>query len=132
MEHNHYPFATQDWSLIRHRTLALEASQVRSVEALKGELWVTIEGSCNDFFVKAGERLNLPLSSGNVVIESTSSTATVRVALAAQSPLVAHMGPSFAAALTVSILRPAANALCLFAGVLRRLAVQLDPKLARA
>jgi Protein of unknown function (DUF2917) len=132
MEHSHYPFATQDWSLIRHRTLVLQAHQVRTVEALKGELWVTVDGICNDFFVKAGESINVPCRKGSVVIESTSSTAMVRVALAAQSPLVQHMEPSFAKALTVSVLRPVAYALCGFALVLRKLAVQLDPKLARA
>jgi Protein of unknown function (DUF2917) len=132
MEHNHYPFATQDWSLIRSRTLTLQANQLRAVEALKGELWITIDGNCNDYFVKAGETINIPCRSGNVVIESTSSTAIVRVALAAQSPLVHRVGSTFAQALSVSILRPVASALCNTAGTLRKLAVQLDPKLARA
>jgi Protein of unknown function (DUF2917) len=132
MEHSHYPFATQDWSLIRHRTLVLQASQVRAIEALKGELWVTIDGNCNDYFVKPGDSVNIPCREGNVVVESTSATAIVRVALAAQSPLVQHVGPSFADALAVSVLRPLATALCGAANVLRKIATQLDPKLARA
>jgi Protein of unknown function (DUF2917) len=132
MEHSHYPFATQDWSLIRHRTLTLQANQVRAVEALKGELWVTIDGNCNDFFVKSGETVTIPCRKGNVVIESTSATSIARVALAVQSPLAERVGPSFAAALSVSFLRPAAAALCRTSAVLRKLAVQLDPKLARA
>jgi hypothetical protein len=132
MEHTYYPFATQDWSLMQHRALTLQASQVRAVEALNGDLWITIDGDCHDFFVKSGERINVPCQNGNVVIEPTSSSATIRVALAAQSPLVQRVGPSLARALTVSILRPVATALCAFAGVLRRVAVQLDPKLSRA
>jgi Protein of unknown function (DUF2917) len=132
MEHSHYPFATQDWSLMQHRALTLQASQLRAVESLDGDLWITIDGNCNDFFVKSGERINVPCRTGNVVIEPTSSSATIRVALAAQSPLAQRVGPSLATALSVSLLRPIANALCKFAGVLRKVAVQLDPKLSRA
>jgi hypothetical protein len=131
MEHSHYPFATQDWSLIRHRTLTLQAAQVRAVEAVKGELWITIDGNCNDFFVRSGESVAIPCHAGNVVVEATSSTAMVRVALAAQSPLIERIGPSFAQAFTVSVTQPIAAALCRIGGQLRKLAVQLDPKLAR-
>jgi hypothetical protein len=108
MEHSHYPFATQDWSLIRHRTLTLQAAQVRAVESVA-----------------------IPCHAGNVVVEATSSTAMVRVALAAQSPLIERIGPSFAQAFTVSVTQPIAAALCRIGGQLRKLAVQLDPKLAR-
>jgi Protein of unknown function (DUF2917) len=132
MNHSHYPFATQDWSLIRSRTLTLQALQVRAIESLKGELWITVDGICNDFFVKAGERIAVPARIGNVVIESTSSTAMVRVALAAQSPLMQYAGPSFAQALTVSVLRPVAALLSRTASLLGAIAVQLDPKLNRA
>ncbi len=132
MDHNHYPFATQDWSLTRHRTLVLQASQVRALESLKGELWVTIDGNCNDFFVGSGQSINIPCHVGNVVIEATSATSVVRVALAAQSQLVSHLGPSFAEALGVSVLRPFAALLCRAAAALGRLATKLDPKLARA
>jgi hypothetical protein len=131
MEHIHYPFATQDWSLIRHRTLTLQAAQVRAIEAVKGELWITIDGNCNDFFVAAGESINIPCDAGNVVVESTSSTAIARVALAAQSPLVERIGPSFAQAFAVTVTQPIAAALCLAGVQLRKLAVQLDPTLAR-
>jgi hypothetical protein len=131
MEHNHYPFATQDWSLTRHRVLTLEAAQVRTVEAMKGELWVTVDGNCNDFFVRAGESVSIPCNAGNVVVEATSSTAIVRVAVAAQSPMVERVGPSFANAFAVSITRPIALALCHVGTRLRTIAVQLDPKLAR-
>jgi Protein of unknown function (DUF2917) len=124
MSHNHYPFATQDWSLIRHRTLVLNAAQVRAIESLKGELWITVEGNCNDYFVKPGDSVDIPCRDGRVVIESTS-------ALAAQSPLVQHVGPSFADALAVSILRPLATGFCRASTVLRNIAAQLDPKLAR-
>ncbi len=132
MENIHYPFATQDWSLIRHRTLVLQANQVRHIESLKGDLWVTVDGQCADFFIKAGESIQVPCKQGSVVIESMSSTAQARVALAAQSPLVQHVGPSFAQPLTVSVLQPLATALCNLATTLRKVAVQLDPKLARA
>jgi hypothetical protein len=132
MEHSHYPFATQDWSLIRHRTLTLQANQVRAVEAVKGELWITIDGNCNDFFVRAGESVAIPCRKGNVVVESTSATSIVRIALTAQSPLVERVGPSFAQAFSVTVTRPIAAILCSIGTGLRKLAVQLDPKLARA
>jgi hypothetical protein len=132
MEHKHYPFATQDWSLIRHRTLALDATQVRAIEALKGELWVTVDSNAGDIFVRNGETINIGCRRGRVVIEAISSTAMVRVAVAAQSPLVARVGPTFADALAVSLLRPTATLLCRLASALRWIAVQLDPKLARA
>jgi Protein of unknown function (DUF2917) len=132
MEHSHYPFATQDWSLIRHRTLTLQANQVRAVEAVKGELWITIDGNCNDFFVRAGESVAIPCRKGNVVVESTSATSIVRIALTAQSPLVERVGPSFAQAFSVTVTRPIAAILCSIGTRLRRLAVQLDPKLSRA
>jgi hypothetical protein len=132
MEHSHYPFATQDWSLIRHRTLTLQAAQVRAVEAVKGELWITVDGNCNDFFVRAGESVQIPCRAGSVVVESTSSTAIVRVALAAQSPLVQRIGPTFAQAAAVTLIQPLAATLCSVGTGLRKLAVQLDPKLARA
>jgi hypothetical protein len=129
MEHNHYPFTTQDWSLIRHRTLVLQATQLRAIESLKGELWVTIDGNCNDYFVKAGDSVNIPCNNGNVVIESTSATAIVRVALAAQSPLMQRVGPTFGDAIAASVLRPLAALLSRTASLLRAVAVQLDPKL---
>jgi Protein of unknown function (DUF2917) len=131
MEHIHYPFATQDWSLIRHRTLTLQAAQVRAIEAVKGELWITIDGNCNDFFVRAGESVAIPCHAGSVVVEATSSTAMVRVALAAQTPLVERFGPTFAQAFTTSVTQPIAAALCGAARALQRVALNLDPKLAR-
>jgi Protein of unknown function (DUF2917) len=131
MEHIHYPFATQDWSLIRHRTLTLQASQVRSIEAVKGELWVTVDGNCNDYIVRAGESINIPCRNGSVVVESTASTSIARVALVAQSPLAERIGPTFAQAFAVSVLRPVATLLCHAGTALRKLAVHIDPKLAR-
>lgn len=128
----HYPFATQDWALIRHRTLSINASQIRAIESLKGELWITIDGRPCDFFLKPGETQTIGSRSGRVVIESLSSTAMVRVALAAQSPLVAHVRPSLAQAITVSVLRPVATFLCNLAKSIQHVAVQLDPKLARS
>lgn len=132
MEHSHYPFATQDWSLIRHRALTLQAAQVRTIESLKGELWVTIDGNSADFFVKSGETLKVPCNIGHVVIEPTSATAMLRVSLAAQSPLVTRIGPSFSQAFAVSVLQPIASLLCHAGTTLRKLAIHLDPKLARA
>ncbi|TAG83044.1 MAG: DUF2917 domain-containing protein [Betaproteobacteria bacterium] len=128
---DHYPFATQDWALVSHRTLSIDASQIRAIESLKGELWITVDGNSCDFLLKAGETHAVPARSGRVVIESLSASAMVRVALAAQSPLVAHVGPSFAQALTISVLRPIATLLCGFAKSLQQAAVHLDPKLSR-
>ncbi len=127
MKTTHYPFATQDWALIRHRTLTLQAHQVRAVEAVKGELWVTVEGNCNDFFVRAGESIAIACDAGRVVIESTSSTSIARVALAAQSPLLTQVGPTFSHALTVSVLRPLATLLTIAAKNLQAFARWLSP-----
>ncbi len=128
MEHHHYPFATQDWSLIRHRTLSLDAAQVRAIEALKGELWITVEGHCGDLFVRNGETVDIPRRSGQVVIEATSSTAMVRAALAVQSPLVACVRPSFIDAAIASISQRMAMLLRTVATALRGLALRIDPK----
>jgi Protein of unknown function (DUF2917) len=127
METSHYPFATQDWALIRHRTLTLQAHQVRAVEAVKGELWITVDGNCNDFFVRAGETIAISSRSGQVVIESTSSTSIARVALAAQSPLLTHAGPTFSEALSRSMFRPLASLSLMTARNLHAFARWLSP-----
>lgn len=124
---DHYPFATQDWSLVRHGTLTLSAHQVREIEALKGELWVTIDGNCSDFFVRSGESIAIPCRAGRVVIESTSATSIARVALAAQSPLFAQFGPTFSQALATSVLRPLAALSTLVANSLHAFARWLSP-----
>lgn len=130
METTHPLFATQDWSLIRHRTLTIEAAQARTIEAVKGELWITVAGNHGDYFVRAGESLEIPCRDGAVVIESTSSTAIVRVTLAAQSPLIASVGPTFGQALSVSLLRPLALLAMLASNHLRALARWLAPSVA--
>jgi hypothetical protein len=127
MEHSHYPFATQDWSLIRHRTLNLQAAQVRAVEAVKGELWITIDGNCNDFFVRAGESVAIPCRKGNVVVESTSATSIARVALAGQTPLSVATESSFVQALGLSTRRLLAATLTLTAEALKRLSARISP-----
>jgi hypothetical protein len=131
METTHPLFATQDWSLIRHRTLTIEAAQARTIEAVKGELWVTVAGNCGDYFVRAGESLDIPCRDGAVVIESTSSTSIVRVTLAAQSPLIANVGPTLGQALSVSLLRPLASLALLVSNHLRSLARWLAPSVAQ-
>lgn len=135
METTHPLFATQDWSLIRHRTLTIEAAQARTIEAVKGELWITVAGNHGDYFVRAGESLDIPcrdgaVVDGAVVIESTSSTSIVRVTLAAQSPLIASVGPTFGQALSVSLLRPLASLAMLASNHLRALARWLAPSVA--
>jgi hypothetical protein len=125
MDYTHYPYATQDWSLAQGRALQLEATQIRAVESLGGELWVTVSGSSQDYFVKAGESLAVPCSHGQVVIEPVGGAGVARVALVAQSPLTASVSPSFWQAFSVSALHPLADAL-------RSVADRLDPKFARA
>jgi Protein of unknown function (DUF2917) len=125
MDYTHYPYATQDWSLNKGRALQLEAAQVRAVESLNGGLWITVSGSAQDFFLNAGETLSIPCSHGQVVVEPVTAAATARVALIAQSPLVANVSPTFWQAASVSLLHPLAVAL-------RVVADWLDPKFARA
>jgi Protein of unknown function (DUF2917) len=125
MNHILFPYATQDWSLGTGRALQLEAAQIRAIESLEGELWVTVSGSSQDFFVKAGDSLVIPCSHGQVVVEPVGGAGVARVALVAQSPLSARSQPSFWDALSVSALHPVAVAL-------RSIADRLDPKFARA
>ena len=74
-----FPLATQDWTVGKSRALALQAAQVKSVEALSGALWVTVSGSAQDFFVKNGETVTIPCRHGQVVIEALSDESVVRI-----------------------------------------------------
>jgi hypothetical protein len=122
----HYPFATQDWSLAKGRTLTLQAGQVRAVESLGGNLWVTVSGNQQDLFVVEGESVRIPCSHGHIVVEPLEATTTVRVSLVAQSPLVASSSnATFWRAAAVSLLHPVAVAL-------RIIANWVDPKYSRA
>jgi hypothetical protein len=122
----HYPLATQDWSLAKGRTLTLQACQIRAIESLGGNLWVTVSGSQQDLFVGDGESVRIPCSRGQVVVEPLTATTTVRVALVTQSPLIATTnGVTFGRALAVSLLHPVAV-------VLRTVADWVDPKFSRA
>ncbi len=122
----HYPLATQDWSLAKGRVLTLQACQVRAVESLGGNLWVTVSGSQQDLFVGDGESVRIPCSHGQVVVEPLTATTTVRVALITQSPLIATTnGVTFWRAAAVSLLHPVAVAL-------RTIADWVDPKFSRA
>lgn len=127
MSHSfHYPLATQDWSLAKGRVLTLQACQVRAVESLGGNLWVTVTGSQQDLFVADGESVRIPCSHGQIVVEPLTATTTVRVALIAQSPLMATTsGVTFWRAAAVSLLHPVAVAL-------RTIADWVDPKFSRA
>ncbi len=127
MSHSlHYPLATQDWSLAKGRVLTLQACQVRAVESLGGNLWVTVSGSQQDLFVGDGESIRIPCSHGQVVVEPLTATTTVRVALITQSPLIASTnGVTFWRAAAVSLLHPVAVAL-------RTIADWVDPKFSRA
>jgi hypothetical protein len=123
---SHYPLATQDWSLAKGRMLTLQAGQVRAVESLGGNLWVTVSGNQQDLFVRAGESVRIPCSHGHIVVEPLEATTTVRVSLVAQSPLVASgNSKTFWRAATVSLLHPVAVAL-------RIIANWVDPKYSRA
>jgi hypothetical protein len=122
----HYPLATQDWSLAKGRTLTLQACQIRAIESLGGNLWITVSGSQQDLFVGDGESVRIPCSHGQIVVEPLTATTTVRVALVAQSPLVVSTnGVTFWRAAAVSLLHPVAVAL-------RMIADWVDPKFSRA
>jgi hypothetical protein len=115
-----FPFATQDWTLGKNRALALQAAQVKSIEALSGALWVTVSGSAQDFFVKSGEKIAIPCQHGQVVIEALEATSVVRIGQHAEAMSFAEQKQSFSRAVYVSFVCPTVRGL-------RRLADWLDP-----
>lgn len=120
MNHLQFPFATQDWTLGKNRALALQAAQVKSVEALSGALWVTVSGSAQDFFVRAGEKVAIPCQHGQVVIEALEGTSVVRIGQHAEAMSFGAQKQSFSRAVYVSMICPTVRGL-------RRLADWLDP-----
>ena len=115
-----FPFATQDWTLGKNRALALQAAQVKSVEALSGALWVTVSGSSQDFFVQNGDYITIPCSHGQVVIEPLGVDAVVRIGQQAEAMRWDEQQQSFSQAVYVSIVCPMVRGL-------RRAADWLDP-----
>ena len=113
------PPARKDWTLGHGRALTLQAAEVASIEALSGALWVTGTGNAQDFFVPHGDRLDVPVNHGQVVVEAMADGAVLRVA---QHVLAARGAPqpSFARAVQVSLVQPLGRGL-------RRLADWLDP-----
>ena len=115
-----FPFATQDWTLGKNRALALQAAQVKSVEALSGSLWVTVSGSSQDFFVQSGDYITIPCSHGQVVIEPLGVDAVVRLGPQAEAMTSDEQKQSFSHAVYVSIVCPMVRGL-------RKAADWLDP-----
>ena len=115
-----FPFATQDWTLGKNRALALQAVQVKSVEALSGSLWVTVSGSSQDFFVRSGDHITIPCSHGQVVIEPLGMDAVVRIGQQAEAMTRNEQQQSFSRAAYVSIVCPMVRGL-------RKVADWLDP-----
>lgn len=115
-----FPIATQDWTLGKHRALALQAAQVKSVEALSGALWVTVSGSSQDFFVQSGEHISIPCTRGQVVIETLGDTGVVRVSQPVEAMNWDAQQQSFSHAVYVSIACPVVRGL-------RKTADWLDP-----
>ena len=118
-----YPFVTQDWTLGKSRALSLQASQVKSVEALSGALWVTVSGSARDFFVQSGESITIPCTRGQVVIEALGDESVVRIGQHAEA-MMAH-SQTFARTIYVSVVCPVVRGL-------RKAADWLDPSPAAA
>ena len=115
-----FPFATQDWTLGKNRALALQAAQVKTVEALSGALWVTVSGSSQDFFVQSGDHITIPCAHGQVVIEPLGMDAVVRIGQHAEAMSRDEHKQSFTHAVYVSIVCPMVRGL-------RRAADWLDP-----
>ena len=115
-----FPFATQDWTLGKNRALALQAAQVKSVEALSGALWVTVSGSSQDFFVQSGDHITIPCSHGQVVIEPLGINAVVRIGQQTEARCRDEQQQSFSHAVYVSIVYPVVRGL-------RKAADWLDP-----
>lgn len=113
-----FPLATQDWTIGKSRALALQAAQVKSVEALSGAIWVTVSGSAQDFFVKHGETVTIPCRHGQVVIEALGDESVVRVGQHAES--MVSNSQTFAHATYVSVVCPVVRGL-------RKAADWLDP-----
>jgi len=125
MNNLQFPVATQDWTLGKTRALALQAAQVKSVEALSGALWVTVSGSSQDFFVNSGERVEIPCQHGQVVIESLHGDSVVRIGQNAEALSFNEQTQTFARAVYVSIICPVVRGL-------RKAADWLDPSPAAA
>ena len=122
MNSSHFPlpFATQDWILGKNRALALQAAQVKSVEALSGALWVTVSGSSQDFFVQSGDHITIPCAHGQVVIETLGDAGLVRIGQHAEAMTWNEQKQSFSRAVYVSLVCPMVRRL-------RRAADWLDP-----
>ena len=122
-----FPFATQDWTLGKNRALALQAAQVKSVEALSGALWVTVSGSSQDFFVQSGDHITIPCSHGQVVIEPLGINAVVRIGQQTETRFMSmcwdEHQQTFSHAVYVSIVCPVVRGL-------RQAADWLDPSTA--
>lgn len=115
-----FPLATQDWTLGKNRALALQAAQVKTVEALSGALWVTVSGSSQDFFVQSGDYITIPCTHGQVVIEPLGEQGVVRVGQHAEAMSWDAQKQSFSHAVYVSIVCPMVRGL-------RKTADWLDP-----
>ena len=115
-----FPLATQDWTLGKNRALALQAAQVKTVEALSGALWVTVSGSSQDFFVQSGDYITIPCTHGQVVIEPLGDESVVRVGQHAEAMSWDAQKQSFSHAVYVSIVCPMVRGL-------RKTADWLDP-----
>ncbi len=120
-----FPLATQDWTLGKNRALALQAAQVKTVEALSGALWVTVSGSSQDFFVQSGDYITIPCTHGQVVIEPLGDESVVRVGQHAEAMSWDAQKQSFSHAVYVSIVCPMVRGL-------RKTADWLDPSPAAA
>ena len=120
-----FPLATQDWTLGKNRALALQAAQVKTVEALSGALWVTVSGSSQDFFVQSGDYITIPCTHGQVVIEPLGDESVVRVGQHAEAMSWDAQKQSFSHAVYVSIVCPMVRGL-------RKTADWLDPSPATA
>jgi Protein of unknown function (DUF2917) len=117
-----YPSSTQDWSLGKNRALALQAAQVKSLQALSGAVWVTVSGSSQDFFLQSGEHILIPCKYGVVVIEPLGADAMVRVGQHVEACDRSTQQQSFARAMYVSVVCPLARGL-------RKMADWLQPSI---
>jgi hypothetical protein len=120
-----FPLTTQDWNISKNRALALQAVQVKTVQALSGALWVTVSGSAQDFFIQSGDHLVIPCAHGQVVIEPLGNDAVVRIGQHAEAMNSISQQQSFGHAIYISVVCPMVRGL-------RKTADWLDPSLAVA
>ncbi len=64
----------QDFELAHSQALSLGKAQGQILRCVRGRLWITLAGDADDYFLDAGQTMQLPGSGVSVVIEGMGSS----------------------------------------------------------